>query len=778
MCVALSALGLAACSSDDDTPQVDPPLEQQGPVTLDELEVDIASDGRYYSVSASAATADSLALVRATTDADWIELDADTLNAAGTLLFYVQPNEGAQSRDGVITLRIADVETPSILRVHQHSQAEDDDNAVPGGALTRQSRVGYGYNMLMDYMDPKSVTEPVFDYQKLVQAEQTWGTIIAEEGRAQQGLSVKATYSIEEMTAFLSEQTTTETKFLCWSKKVEKFKKVSEYKLDQRTYGYSSLFKTVATRYIDEGKMEAILRSGGDIFTADFRKLFDPVDKSPTKENVAALVKKFGTHVVIYTDLGGRLDYSVNFSSEETSRESVERYLKYKNGSKSQDNQSYEASHSIVNNGGLAFDIYGGTDAAVNALTGNNSTKDPFAQVDQGLLGQWLNSIQPSNPQSVSLVRCVLLPIWQLMTNPTARSQTISYILKMARQEGGDVGKRIEDLSLDHYYKFDITSNMQNWSSDTKSTLVRVAYFDNLPKVEICNEYVPELRGDQRITIFYPIYQGRSNIRRGIFPGDGQNAPAEVMFDTQGGCYVRPLDGYKPGDRLTTLYYIDGAFYTHNMGIEIPQVSMSLRDYKVSLAGGGNNYAVVKIGPGYWFRYNITGLMDFGKPYSMSDPQSEVDPLEERYNGMLYTNVFWGNSPAYRWNNPGMFDDDLDELGNRIHWYVPRVQDIQVLQTYLGQNTKALFPGMQSGFEAQFAGYYGEYDDLAGGSESFYGMHYYNEYCFIISKEQSRESGKALVLSPDYTLRLTDANRERDNWYPIRAYRSSYFKYE
>ena len=773
VCAVLSALGLTACSSDDGPDS--PVPEQTGPVKLDELEVDISSDGRYYSVTA---TADSLAQVRATTDVDWIELDADTVSTSGTLLFYVKPNEEARSRDGIITLRMGDDPQTSIVKVHQHSQAEDDENSLPGGALTRQSRVGYGYNMLIDYMDPKSVTEPILDYAKLVQAEQTWGTIIAEEGRAEQGVSIKATYSIEEMTAFLSEQTTTETKFLCWSKKVEKFKKVSEYSLDQRTYGYSSLYKTIATRYVDEGKLESILHSGGDVFTADFHKLFDPVNTNPTKENIGALVKKFGTHLVIYTDLGGRLDYTVNFRSEETSRESVEKYLKYKNGKKKQDDETSEASHCVINNGGLSFDIYGGTDAAIKALTGNSKTKDPFAQVDEGLLGQWLNSIQASNTSSVSLVRCILLPIWQIMTNTTARTMTISYILALARQEGGDLSKRLEELSLDHYYKFDITSAMQQWGTDVKSTLVKVGYFDNRPKVEICNEYVPELRGDRRVTMFYPIYQGKTNIRRGIFPGDGENAPAEVMFDTQGSCYVRPLDGYKPGDKLTTLYYIDGAFYTHNMGIEIPSVRLTLKDDKVDFAEGGNNYPVVKIGPGYWIRYNITGLMDFGEPYDYDDPESEVDPLEEQQHGMLYTNVFWGNSPSYRWNYPGLFDDDLDEFGNRIHWYVPRVKDIQTLQTYLGQNTKALFPGMQSGFEAQFAGYYGEYDDLNNGRYFGYDVHYYGDRCFIISKEQNRASGKALVLSPDYTLRMVDSDRDRNNWYPIRAYRSSYYKYQ
>lgn len=773
VCAALSVFGLTACSDDDST---DSPMEQTGPVKLDELEVDIGSDGRYYSVTA---TADSLAGVRATTDADWIELDADTVSTSGTLLFYVLPNEGARSRDAIITLRLGNNPETSIVKVHQHSQAEDDANSLPGGALTRQSRVGYGYNMLIDYMDPKSVTEPVLDYEKLVKAEQTWGTIIAEEGRAQQGLNVKSSYSIEEMSSWMTEQSSTETKILFWSKKVQKYKKVSEYSLDQRTYGYSSLYKTIATRYVDEGKLEAILRSGGDVFSADFRKLYDPVNTNPTNQNIGALVKKFGTHLVVYTDLGGRMDYMVNFRSEETSRETVERYLKYKNGSKKEDKESKEASHNILTSGdGLAFDIYGGSESALKALSASAKTKDPYGQLDSNLLGKWINSIQASDPNSVSLVRCILLPIWQLMTNPTARIMTISFILELARQEGGDLSKRIEELSLDNYYRFNITNAMQQWGTDVKTSLVRLGYFDNLPKVEICNEYVPELRGDRRVTMFYPVYKGKTNIRRGIFPGDGENPPAEVMFDNEGGCYVRPLEGYKAGDKLTTLYYIDGAFYTDNKGIQIPEVKMTLKDHKVDFAEGGHDYPVVKIGPGYWIRYNIKGPMEFGEPVDPTDPECyDYDLKEEQRHDMLYTNVFWGNSLAYRWNHPGWFDADVDEFGNRIHWYVPRVKDIQTLQTYLGQNTKALFPNMQSGFEAQFAGYYGPCDDLNNGKEIGWGEHYYGKYCFIISKEVVTNSGESLVLGPDYTVRRLGANRARDNWYPLRPYRSSYYNY-
>ena len=770
----LAVITLTSCH-DDDLPSFNP--EPNSPIRLSEQEVEIGSDGRYYSVTASVEkqTGD----VRATTDAKWIELDADSLSAYGKLRFYVQPNEDYASRDATITFRLGQTTERAILKIHQRSLADDDANAVPGGALTRISRVGYGYNMFIDYIDPKSVTEPILDYQKMVEAEQTWGTIIAQEGRSQQDLSIRSSYSIEEMTAWLTEQVTTEVNILFYNKKVTKFKRVDEYDKTQSSFGFSSLSKTVASRYVDEGKLESIIRSGKDIFTTDFRKQYDMVNSQPSQQNIENLINKFGTHLVVYADLGGRLDYMVNFRSQETSRETIEKYMKYKNGKQKENRETEEASHNVYSNGSLSYDIYGGSEEAIRNLTSNPRTSDIYNQIDPSLLNGWLQSIRADDNKSLSMVHCLLLPIWQLFTNPTARSEIISYILVLARQEGGTLGARLEELSLDNYYRLDITKEMEKWGNGTDNTLVKLVYLNNMPKMEICNEYVPELRGDRRVTIFYPIYRNVTNIRRGFFRGDGENPPAEVMFDNEGGCYVRPLSDFKAGDIISTIYYIDGAYYATDMGIRMPEVKASLRDYKIDLKDG-YTYPVVKIGPGYWTRQNIKGQLQFGAPVDPSDPDCyDYDMYEEVRNGMLYANIFYGNSLSYRTNYPGLFDPEVDEMDNRIHWYVPRVKDIRVLETYVGKNCKSLFPNQQSGFDAQFAGYNGEFDDLNQGKQfEKMGMHYVGEYCFIASKEGVSNSGEALVLSPDYTLKRCAINKATDNWYPLRAFRSSYYKYQ
>ena len=92
-------------------------------------------------------------------------------------------------------------------------------------------------------------------------------------------------------------------------------------------------------------------------------------------------------------------------------------------------------------------------------------------------------------------------------------------------------------------------------------------------------------------------------------------------------------------------------------------------------------------------------------------------------------------------------------------------------------NHKALFKGQQSGFDAQFAGYIGRHDVFSG-KKIKETLHYNGRYCFITSKEVAKNSGQALILAPNYTLQRKKIQKTDDNMYPVRAYRSSYFKYK
>jgi hypothetical protein len=351
----------------------------------------------------------------------------------------------------------------------------------------------------------------------------------------------------------------------------------------------------------------------------------------------------------------------------------------------------------------------------------------------------------------------------------------INHILDLSYSESGEVGKRLQELGLDNYYKLQITNDMQQFGTDANSTLAKVVYYDNLPKIEICNEYVPELRGDRRVTIFYPIYKQQANIRRGFFIGDSENAPAEVTFDNEGGCFVRQIDGYGPGDRLTTLYYVDGSFYPTAIGIQIPQYSMTVMEEWLKIPAHPP-YPVVKIGCGYWTRLNVSQTLGFGKRLTATNWRY----MEQIYQGVLYSDVFYPRNPLYRQTNDlGTGNSETGDIPEG-YWYLPSKAELDALLQYVGNNPKALIANQQTGFEAVFAGCMMKYDFLKNETLDSRTIRYKDEKCFVAFKStrSDRETGgTALMLSPDYSLKVCPIQDSFNNWYPVRLYRNSKYKH-
>jgi hypothetical protein len=182
-------------------------------------------------------------------------------------------------------------------------------------------------------------------------------------------------------------------------------------------------------------------------------------------------------------------------------------------------------------------------------------------------------------------------------------------------------------------------------------------------------------------------------------------------------------------------------------------------------------YPIVKIGTGYWTRQNIQEYL-----YFVDD---DGFPMETILEGLYYANIFYTNSSFVTSETQGNYGNAVDATTKeRTQWYLPKQKDINNLYTYIELNPKAMLKQQASGFDAEFLGAYGPTDDITGKYLGEYQFRYKNKYCFIACKdEETSQSGTALVLSTDYQLFKSKLTQASHNEYPIRLFRTAYWKY-
>lgn len=739
----VAMLLFAACH--DDTDEILLP-----DLMLSETVIEFGALGRYYTVKVfGLVDGDSIASVLPSDE--WVSVEGIYSSA---LTIYVKPNDTQRHR--YVTINVISAEgRKASFTISQRSEAEDDNNALDSGSLELKSRVGWGYDLTKDYMDVKSATELVFSYEGLLRAEKEYGAIVAQDNRNHIDYTMHTAYSIAEMAEHLMKEQTDAVEFLGLGKKLTKYKMIDDFEQSQQSYGFAKITKTVATRYIDVGKVEAIIREGcTDIFTDDFAEYYKAVLESPTQENAERLVTKFGTHVITYADMGGRLEYTVNFSAVQVNRDEMERVMKYKNGKlKEKDEERRKKEFSTLNST-MTATVHGGSDSTRHALQTATVSDDANQQIPAALLSAWANTITDKQQQNLAMSNCRLTPIWQLFTNEEARNSVLSYIIRMVDNMMLSAEMR-ELLGISGYYKFSVEDlKPDDFGTDANATLVKVAYVNKVPILEICNEYVPEIRGDRRVTIVYPITSQSSNIRRGVFLGNSDHAPCEVSFDEKGGCYVANMEGYQVGDVIDTLYYVDGALYTADMNTPIQDAKGNTQIQFQSYIVDYKYYPLVKIGPGYWSRRNAYGAADASKC-------KEVEP-EVSLQGVNYTRPI-----------------------TKSAWCMPTVYDLNALINYIGNNQKSLFKGQQTGYDASFDGHCqvnAQYDrDTDRYIWVEYNLKEKGNACYGIFIEDSKKA-QVLQLNTNYTyniIKVVDSGGwiQHYTYYPYRPFHNSKHKY-
>ena len=753
--------------------------------TLSDQKLSVSSKAQYRSLQIVQAVENLKIVIES--DSEWIRLPEDTIGSDGWFDIYIDEDKEGMERSGQLTVTASDG-MDSHTEICEIRQSEDKGTNDYEEPASKSMRVGYGYDIFGKYMNDLSVKEPILSQSLLSQYTDVSG-LVETSSRSVLDIEKNTSRGLVEMAQMLTKkEEKTESGITGNSRTVNEISS-SSYDGTSSQYAYIRFYKTAAMRSIDLGMLKMMLDQGKQLFSDDFAEIRAQIIKDPSNEaNINDMLDKFGTHLVVQGELGAAIEVTARFDKNLTGGLDM----------RAEDFADYffkgETSSFILSTGqikdlqtqvkvGVNCHIYGGSATTKETLKEDINNN---GRVKEDILLDWLNSSSGNASdneiaQALVPINFQLIPVWELFPKECL-NPIFNAVKKIAERSTNKVADSVTGID---YYQIELTPELLSFKDDADATLVKVLYASNTqsgtlsPVLEICNEYVPVIRGDKRITVIYGIKDGRTFHGAGFFPGDGEGNPPAWLTFSEGDVYVKPVKGAGAFEKMNKLYYLHGNIYETNLGIDTPVPSKQKTEeqyfkFKYPTA----SFPIVKIGSGYWTRKNINESMEFGEPYS-DEPDCDYYIYEELIDGTIYANVFWGNSHWFRNHNPGLFDADEDpQTGQRIYWYLPRVNDIRNMKTYIGDNCKALFKEQQSGFDADFVGYYGIYDDLNNGSHlGKYGVYYKGELCFVAAKENEK-TGEALVLAPDYTFDKVPINKATDNYYPVRPYRTSYYQYQ
>jgi hypothetical protein len=403
----------------------------------------------------------------------------------------------------------------------------------------------------------------------------------------------------------------------------------------------------------------------------------------------------------------------------------------------------------------------------------------------------WLASIDYNERAiitgDIDVINFELMPVWDFV--PTElRQDFLDATLRMAERPDCKVSD--EKLGSD-LYTIDCTrKDLFDFSNvGDNGSLCRILYLksgdgEGTPVLQVCSEYVPKIRTDQRVTVAYPIYRRKIRLNEGLFLGDGIHQPAFVGFSSQE-CFVAPITDLKCTDIIQQICYVNGSLNVSTPGnkfVSEDSRNRTVKDdafYFIS-SGSLQETPIVKIGSKFWSRYDI--------PYTMGfclDPTKKKSNYQEYMeDGVLYTRFYhdigyynqkdndwiWGNKPNTMFpGNPN------------TRWYLPLPSEVEELHAFLGFNPKALFKGQVSGFNAQFNGYLGIHDFVNNCSfdDGKRAVRYKGQLnIFATRHEELASEVLMMVLKPDYSLTLqTTVGDWHDDYFPVRPIRGYMFDY-
>ena len=549
--------------------------------------------------------------------------------------------------------------------------------------------VGYSYDITGEWASPNSVKVEIFDTKQLIAHG------IESVNAAQVELSdyTVTGSTISEVSNKLTVKASVEGSYGGF--KGEANASFDMETSESNTYEYASTYFDVQKRRASLSKSPQSLIF--DYMTDDAYNAINglPVETKRgkrnlygnTREGFQRLISDFGTHVIVEAGLGGRLRRSLQVNTSEiTSAYDVKAFAKasYDGVVKAEASvdehfkQSYKENAKAIS---LTLSVLGGDEALATKVGAEKTfTAENYEA--------WKESVTKDNMALVNFSENSLVPLYELVDreatvedagfNGEARYQALkSYMTD------GSVAADFSTYKCGTVTEFTVPSFE---GAKYNETLIKDIYLGGQWVGQVCNEYIPNINRDKRVTVVYPVVNNKPRYNMGFFLGDNKgHKPARVSWD---GTNVA-VEAYEELDYgAATKVYLRGASVLPRLPEGTTALKAdALRDAVLEMWDW--KYPLVKIFNNVWIREEYHSRAGMGTGFPLVTMDGDTFKYTCQYFSMDMIKKYASWAPA--------------------GWRVPSKDDYQDIKDKLTNNgfsepAVALINGGVTGYEAYMCG--------------------------------------------------------------------------
>lgn len=612
MALAITVVTFAACSSSDDDKYVADVNLPAGTEKTEDADILVEAGAHEFTFNIQ-----TEGQWNVTSENRFLRVKNGSGTGNGTVTVAVQNNRSDDRKLGTLLITFPGHESENKkLIVEQKYLGDYGGNAAD--VIEDNNKiyaVGYSYDATSLYANPDAVRLEIFDTHAMMTDK-----VLAVN--AFQGSLVENTVtgsSVSEISNKLSTKASVEGSYCGFKGEVKASFDMEHFQSSNYEYAlsYQNLIirKASVSKSLEALKDEYMTEDAyNDINGVPVKGKNDTVKKvryDNDDENLKRLIRDYGTHVVMRSGLGGRIRRKMEVDlTKITSSYDVKAYVKASyegavDASAEVDEhykESYKKSQQAIN---LKSDVLGGDEELAKTLL----TKDGFNSTN---IDAWMKSVTGNKMALVSFDDAdekSLMPIYELVDrSATEKKNGFNGQERYDKLKGYIENRMGEDPDFSYYncgtvFEFNVPTFDNKWNN----TLIKDIYCDGHCVAQVCNEYIPEINRDERVTVVYPVIVNRPRYYMGFFLGNDSHKPARVAWS---GTSVS-IEEYADLDfgRVSKLYLRGASIKTTPHGGMVPKTSEVRDEYLQGLKGSYTspqqyNYPIVKIFNNIWIREN------------------------------------------------------------------------------------------------------------------------------------------------------------------------------